>query len=344
MIHLAPQPSSFPPEDGTARTLDVLIVDDEEGSRTALCAAVSALGHRCRLASSGSEALRLHEGQRADVIVSDWRMAGMDGMELCRRVRALDGQTYTYLLFTSGAATKRDFVDAVRAGADDCLLKPIDIDDLEARLIAAGRVVSAYRALAERNVGLRHDSLVNFRSARIDPLTGIANRLRLEEDLEALQAQVSRYGRRVTIAMCDLDEFKRYNDHHGHLAGDEALRRIAHAIRKSLRRADQVYRYGGEEFLAVLPEQAPGDAAGAMNRVREAVERLGIEHAPDAKHAVVTVSVGLATVSGNGDRSLRGAIARADRGLYRAKASGGNLVAAESDPVAVARGLHRTGA
>jgi two-component system, cell cycle response regulator len=255
-------------------TLDVLVVDDDLASRVALAAAVVALGHRCRSASNGFEALEGHRERRADVIVSDWTMPGMDGMELCRRVRGLDVGTYTYLLFTSGHAHKRDFVEAVREGADDYLSKPIDLDDLEARLIAAARIVNAYRALAERNVALRHDRQTSFRAARVDPLTQVANRLRLDEDLEALQAQVSRYGRRATVAMCDLDGFKRYNDRYGHPAGDTALRRIAHAVRGSLRRADQVYRYGGEEFLVVLPEQTPADAASAMERVRLAVEGL----------------------------------------------------------------------
>jgi diguanylate cyclase (GGDEF)-like protein len=241
----------------------------------------------------------------------------------------VDHGTYTYLLFTSGHASKRDFVEAVRAGADDCLAKPIDIDDLEARLIAASRVVSAYRALAERNVDLRHDARALFHAARVDPLTGVANRLRLEEDLEVFQADVSRYGRRVSVAMCDLDAFKRYNDHYGHVAGDEALRRIAQAIRQSLRRADRVYRYGGEEFLAILPEQAPDRAAAAMDRVRTVVEQLGIVHAPGSRHPVVTVSIGLAPVSVDGGASLRAAIARADHALYRAKTGGGNSVEIE---------------
>jgi diguanylate cyclase (GGDEF)-like protein len=306
--------------------LEVIVVDDDPASRDALCAGVVSLGHRCRSVASGTEALAAHAERRADVIVSDWAMPGMDGMELCRRVRALHACNYTYLLFTSGHAGKRDFVDAVRAGADDYLSKPIDLDDLEARLIAAGRVVSAYRQLAQRNVALRHDSQAFFRAARVDPLTQVSNRLRLEEDLAALQAQVSRYGSRVIVAMCDLDGFKRYNDRYGHLAGDEALRRIANCIRSSLRRADHVYRYGGEEFLVVLHEQTSSDAEAAMERVRAAVEGLAIRHAPDAPHANLTVSVGLAPIDPAGDRGVHDAVARADAALYVAKAAGGNAV------------------
>jgi len=247
-------------------------------------------------------------------------------MELCRRVRGLHGSNYTYLLFTSGHAGKRDFVDAVRAGADDCLSKPIDLDDLEARLIAAGRVVDAYRQLAKRNVVLRHDSQAYFRAARVDPLTQVSNRLRLEEDLAALQAQVSRYGSRAIVAMCDLDGFKRYNDSYGHLAGDDALRSIASCIRTTLRQADHVYRYGGEEFLVVLREQTAADAEAAMDRVRMAVDGLAIEHAPGAGHPHLTISVGLAPIAKAGEQSVHEAVARADAALYMAKSDGGNTV------------------
>ena len=169
--------------------LDVLVVDDDPHARVALCAAVTRLGHHCRVAASGLEALAAHAEQRADVIVSDWTMPGIDGMELCRRARASDAGTYTYLLFVSGHARKRDFVEAVRAGADDYLPKPIDLDDLEARLIGAARIVRAYRQLAKSNVVLHHDSEVSFRAARVDPLTQVANRLQLEEDIAALESR-----------------------------------------------------------------------------------------------------------------------------------------------------------
>jgi len=308
--------------------LDVLVVDDDPDCRTALCAGILSLGHSCRAVASGSEALAAHAAHPFDVIISDWTMPGMDGMELCRRIRALDVRTYTYLLFTSGHAVKRDFVDAVRAGADEYLPKPIDLDDLEAHLLAAARVVTAYRQLAERNVELRHDSQTFFRTARVDPLTHVANRLRLDEDLETLQAQVSRYGRQATVAMCDIDAFKRYNDRYGHPAGDLALQRIAHAIRSSLRRLDQVYRYGGEEFLVVLPEQSLAQGAAAMERVRAAVQGLRIAHAPGARQPMLTISIGMAAVEAEGEHSVKDAIKRADELLYQVKAMGGNGVQA----------------
>jgi diguanylate cyclase (GGDEF)-like protein len=350
--------------DGAPRALDVILVEDDEKTRTTLCTAIRSMGHRYRLASSNWEALRLQQARRADVIVSDWRAAGMDGEEFCGRVRALDRDSYTYLLFTQAQSAKGDVVEAARAGADACLIKPMDVDELEARLIAARRIVGTYRTLSEQNVGLRRDSEAFFRSARIDALTGMGNRLRLEEDLDSLQAEVLRYQRHVCVAMCDLDEFKRYNDHHGHVAGDEALRRIAQAISQSLREADRVYRYGGEEFLVLLAEQTPESAFAALERVRRAVEGLGLPQAPGAKSPVVTVSIGLAAIAPDrggwtrpanaeshssardwtrpaneestarsaapdSDLSVRAAIVRADRALYQAKANGRNRIAIE---------------
>jgi diguanylate cyclase (GGDEF)-like protein len=163
------------------------------------------------------------------------------------------------------------------------------------------------------------------------------------KDLELLQAQVSRYARRVSIAMCDIDDFKRYNDHYGHVAGDEALHQIAQAIRKGLRRTDQVYRYGGDEFMVVLSEQSSADAAAALDRVRAAVEGLGIKHAPGAKHPRVAISIGVAPVASGAEPSrpegsregihleaggsVRAALERADSALYRAKRRGGNTLA-----------------
>jgi len=302
-------------------TLDVLVVDDDESARNAIRAAVTMLGHRCRVAANGPDALQMHEAQPADVIVCDWRMEGMDGIELCRRVRALDSGRYTYLLFVSASATKRDFVAAAVAGADECLPKWFDLDDLQMRLVAAARLVHQYGTLSENNVQLRRDSQTFFRAARVDPLTGVANRLRLEEDLEALQGQVSRYHRCVSIAMCDVDGFKRHNDRLGHVAGDDVLRRVADTMRETLRRVDQVYRYGGDEFLVVLPEQLASRASTAMDRVREAVEQ--------ATRGAVTVSIGLATITPDGDPSVRGAIARADRAVYGAKGMGGNALVVE---------------
>jgi diguanylate cyclase (GGDEF)-like protein len=129
--------------------------------------------------------------------------------------------------------------------------------------------------------------------------------------------------------MCDLDGFKRYNDHYGHVAGDEILRRVARAIGSGLRKADRIYRYGGDEFLVILPEQFPGHASKPMDRARKAVEVLDIAHAPGRPHPSLTLSIGLAATSSKTERSVEDAIERADHAMYRAKAAGGNRLAIE---------------
>jgi diguanylate cyclase (GGDEF)-like protein len=315
------------------KTLKVLVVDDDDGARDALEKAVRLLGYDCRSARDGVEAWEMHQREHADVILSDWQMPRMDGLELCRRTRVREGEgPYTYFIFTTDFADKEHFIRGMEAGADDYHTKPVDLDELRARLVSAGRVIGLYRKLREQNALLRRDSQASFRVARIDALTEVANRLSMDEDLKVLWSHAERYGRRNTIAICDIDRFKVYNDRFGHLAGDEALRRVAHTIREQLRESDGLYRYGGEEFVTILREQSLEEAERAMNRVRVAVERLAIP----GGHGdwVVTISCGLAELDRTRDQSAGDWLRRADTALYRAKAHGRDRVEADRPPAA----------
>jgi diguanylate cyclase (GGDEF)-like protein len=294
--------------------LRVLVVDDEESSRISLLHAVRELGHSCEMASDGVEALQMHRKDPFDVIVSDWNMPRMNGIDLCKAVR--HGHDYVHFVLATSYDDKAHFREGVEAGADDYLAKPIDLDELYARLLSAARVIHMQRTLRRHNRKLRHDSQRFLHAALIDPVTGIKSRYAMERDLEALATNVARYDYRYAAALCDIDFFKRYNDEHGHLKGDELLRSVAETIRDKLRQGDELYRYGGEEFLAVLPAQTAAGAAAAMDRVRQAVERLG-----------VTVSVGVA-VFREGD--VAGWLQRADDALYLAKRQGRNRVEMEA--------------
>lgn len=305
--------------------LRVLVVEDDEPSRRGLEKAVRLLGHDCRSAKDGLEAWEMHEADRADVILSDWRMPRMDGLELCRRVRAGDGEgAYTYFVFMTRFGDKEHFLRGMEAGADDYHGSPFDIDELQARLVSAGRVIPLYRRLAEKTSDLRRDSQISFRMARVDALTGIGNRLRMDEDLRVLWSQTKRYTRPCSAGLCDIDEFKAYNDHFGHIAGDEVLRQVAQTLRKALRQGDGLYRYGGEEFLAVLPEQSLDEAARAMERLRSDVERLAIPTVGERR--VVTISIGVAELDTAHDATPDDWLRRTDSSLYRAKRGGRNRV------------------
>ena len=319
--------------DPEAARLDVIVADDDPSTRHALQAAVMLLGHTCRVAADGEEAWRLHREKAADVILSDWRMPVMDGVELCRRVRASDemDDTYTYFIFLTSFDDKEHLLQGMEAGADDYHAKPVDIDELHARLVTAQRVITLHRRLAARSSRLRRDSESSFRAARVDALTELGNRLRMTEDVEQLWSRWTRYGHSFCVAMCDVDWFKVYNDEFGHIAGDVVLRRVARTLRSNIRQSDSVYRYGGEEFVVILPEQSLAEAALAVDRMRRDIENLGVR--ATTSYGAVTISAGIAQVDLS-DSSFESCLERADAALYRAKSRGRNRVEIASPAMA----------
>jgi diguanylate cyclase (GGDEF)-like protein len=166
-----------------------------------------------------------------------------------------------------------------------------------------------------------------YEDGRIDPLTGIGNRRMMEEDLERIHAQGARYGHRYAVVLFDIDFFKKYNDTCGHPAGDEALRAVAAALRAAGRKGDVVYRYGGEEFLALLPGQDEDTGRTAADRLRTQVEAMMLPHPGSTPPGTVTVSAGIAAHVGGDSLEPTTLIERADQALYLAKESGRNRVA-----------------
>ena len=300
--------------------MKVLIAEDDNLSRKLIELAVRRAGHEPITARDGAEALALYLQHRPDVVLSDWLMPGMSGLELCRRIRQEQGDSYTYFMFLTSLSDREHLLHGIEAGADDYLRKPLDEVELRARLIAAHRITSLNQQLKELN-----DQL--FQQARIDSLTGTYNRLRLQEDLAAMDNRAARYGHTYALALFDIDHFKRYNDTYGHGAGDRALCAVARTILSCCRASDSVYRYGGEEFLVLLPEQRSTTAVKVADRVRASVQGLGIPHEgrPDDPK-VVTVSAGVADLDGARDRSAQTVLQLADEALYRAKCTGRNTV------------------
>jgi DNA-binding NarL/FixJ family response regulator len=271
--------------------MQILIVDDEPGTRLATAAAVERLGHTATQAADAEEALRAYAAELPDVVVTDWEMPGMDGTELVARIRAHRAPGYTYVLLLSGRAGEDAAREAVRAGADGVLAKPLDTAALERGLIAAARLVALHRRMLD--------------DARYDPETGAGSPLRLVEDLRALCARVERYGHVYCLAMVGLDP--------------EAAGAAGVALADAIRSGDALYRYGPGEFVVLLPEQALETAAVAGERLRLAAEAA----APG-----VSVSAGVVTTAG-AECDPDSLLALAAEALAKASASGGAVVEQE---------------
>ncbi len=305
--------------------MKILVVDDSAAYRRVLEAAVKELGHDCLVAADGLDAWEVFRAEGADVVISNWMMPGIDGDELCRRIRKSD-RPYAYFILFTALEGRRNVLRGMEAGADDYLAKPLDEDELEACLVAAFRVTKLYRKLAEQQAELERLNRELFEQSRQDALIGIGNRLRMQEDLETIEANVERYGSGYAVALCDVDRFKAYNDSRGHLAGDDVLRAVGGALKRTCRKGDAVYRYGGEEMLVVLPGQDRELAAAAAERMRLAVESLGIAHPRGDPADVVTISIGVAVRDSEGRSGFEPLLREADDALYRAKEEGRNRV------------------
>jgi diguanylate cyclase (GGDEF)-like protein len=312
----------------------VLIAEDSAVPRIMLERAIGELGHECVAAPDGASAWESFSNAGADVIISDWMMPGLDGDELCRRVRAASQETYTYFILLTSLGDSGYVIRAMEAGADDYLRKPFEADDLRARLIAAARVTELHARLNTQQAELETLNDRLFQESRHDALTTLGNRIALREELERLTAMAARYSHPYSLALLDLDNFKAYNDTCGHLAGDEVLRTVASTIALG-REVDSAYRYGGEELLLVLPEQSVADGAVRAERARADVEALGLPHPGRGGDAVVTVSIGVAQLEASDELHFTAVLARADRALYRAKELGRNRVETALAEVAV---------
>ena len=316
----------------------ILIVDDSPTPRLILRRELEGLGHECLAAEDGNQALEAFRASAPDVIVSDWMMPGMDGDELCRRVRSDPEAPYVYFILLTSLDDPASVVKGMEAGADDHLAKTFERDDLKTRLIAAERVTGLHQRLAAQQVELERLNAILQQDSRRDHLTGLGNRLRQDEDLAMLAGRAQRYGHGFSVVLFDVDRFKAYNDTAGHPAGDEVLRTVASALAQQCRSGDTVYRYGGEELLAVLPAQDLEGAAIAAERMREAVESLAIPH-PGPPPGLVTVSGGVASYGAEDGGDVGSLLKRADDMLYKAKNGGRNRIEVASPIAAIGPAL-----
>jgi two-component system chemotaxis response regulator CheY len=306
----------------------ILIADDDVTSRLELLAIASKLGHQCHAATDGSSAWEVLAREQVDVLLTDWMMPGIEGPELCRRARdELGDDRYIYIVVITVLGHQEKVLDGMGAGADDYLVKPIDPFAVRTRLVAAERVTALHGRLVESQAQLKRANRELLSLSLTDTLTGLGNRRRMEEDLTRTHARAIRVGRSYGMMLLDIDHFKLYNDHYGHLAGDEALRQLAVCLAEAVREDESIYRYGGEEFLVLMPDCSVGDAALAGERIRRAVSEMAVPHdSCPMQPPVVTLSGGISCWSPGSTLTVPDLLHRADDALFEAKSAGRNRV------------------
>ena len=299
--------------------MKVLIADDDPGSRLLLSRALARWGYEVITADDGSQALAiLQASDRPSLVILDWMMPGVEGPEICRQLRARsdEAEAYTYVIMLTTRSEQNDVVDGLTAGADDYVVKPFGLPELEARLRVGRRIL----ALESK---LRAERSEYQQRAMHDALTGLWNRRTV---LESLDREIERSRREqscVAVVMFDLDRFKVINDSHGHPVGDEVLVEASHRLRAAMRIYDVIGRLGGEEFLAVLTCRDTAEATALGERLRLKIAE--IPFATAAGPLAITVSVGVATSEFEG-YSAQTLLVSVDQALYRAKHGGRNRV------------------
>jgi diguanylate cyclase (GGDEF)-like protein len=297
--------------------MKVLIADDNQMSRVILRSSVERWGYEVVLAANGLEAWEiLAQPDSPPMAILDWMMPDVTGPELCRRVRETHREPYTYILLLTAKNTKNDTVEGFEAGADDYIVKPFDEHELRMRLRAGQRIVDLQMKLMQAREELRE-------RANKDLLTMLPNRPAISAALEREISRCHRDNRTCGVILLDIDHFKKINDTYGHFAGDAVLRETAMRLRGNIREYDQVGRYGGEEFLVVLPNCDLDQAAAQAERMRHKLQADAMR--VDGAELKVSASFGV-TVSDSSERSPDIFVRVADEALYRAKASGRNCV------------------
>ena len=288
--------------------MKILIADDEPISRRLLQASLVKLGHEVVAVTDGAGAVSaLLAADAPKLAILDWMMPGTDGLEVCRKLRT-DAPEYVYVILLTAKQLQEERVAAYDAGVDDFLSKPLDILNLQSRLRVGERVLDLQSKLRYQ--------------ATHDHLTGLWNRRMILDVLDRELNRASHEGQSIAVALVDIDYFKKINDTHGHGAGDEVLKAAAERMRASLRKYDAIGRYGGEEFLLVLPNCPTQDALDVVERARGAVGATPID--ATGSPLDVSISAGVAWTTGRTDAAA--IIHAADEALYRAKEAGRNRV------------------
>jgi two-component system, cell cycle response regulator len=291
--------------------MKILLVEDSYIERKKIGAFLAEWGFDYVGVGSGTEAIKLLEGPDApDLALLDWLLPGMDGIDVLRRIRKLSQGNYIYTVMLTGKTQKQDRIAAMDAGADDYLSKPVDPTELRSRIMVGKRIIELQQSL-------------RF-AATHDFLTGLLNRAEILAALERELARAAREEKPTTVILGDVDLFKRVNDTLGHAAGDAVLKEVARRLKLDLRPYDTVGRYGGEEFLIILPGCNVEAGARRADGIRHLVAREGIS--TPAGEISTTISMGVASTMARREHPIAEFLHQADVSMYTAKANGRNRV------------------
>ena len=292
--------------------MKILVADDELATQRVLETLLTKHGYDVQITRAGPETLeQLERDDAPTMVILAWLMPGIDGVEICRHVRQWSNERYIYIIMLSAKTEKEDFVVGLDAGMDDYLAKPFHPDELLARV-----------RVGERILALQHDLRIQ---ATRDHLTGLFNRGTVIEIAQRELAQAQRKSEDATLVLADLDNFKRVNDTYGHQAGDEVLCEAARRLSARLRVYDVLGRYGGEEFLILLPGCDAAKARSIAERLRAVISADPVE--TQAGKISMTMSFGLAVVTAAETTTWDELVRAADQALYEAKREGRNRLA-----------------
>jgi diguanylate cyclase (GGDEF)-like protein len=309
--------------DPSSRPVAILVVDDSAISRKLVEHSLSGQEYEVLFAKNGHEALDLFAKRQPAVVVTDWSMPDISGLELCRRIRQNFLDFHSHIILLTGNSDKEQVVEGLAAGADDYLTKPFHSGELVARIAVGRRIVDLHREIQAKNRLLEEMALT-------DPLTGLPNRRAVDVWASRQLSAAARHDFAFWVVMADLDHFKKVNDTYGHDAGDTVLKTFAEILKTHTRQSDICARLGGEEFLILMTHSDMGGAKTAVERMLKQFENTKFNFGNNT--TTVTASFGIAGFRGSKPPEWNALVERADTALYAAKHNGRNRIEFEDLP------------
>jgi two-component system, cell cycle response regulator len=301
----------------SAQNYQVLVVDDSPVSRKLVERALEAGAYSLLFAKNGTEALDLFRKHSPSIVLTDWMMPDLSGLELCEQIRSSVQSGYTYIIVLTGKTEKDNVVKGLTAGADDYLTKPFDPEELLARIGVGCRIAELHREIDAKNKLLKE-------MAHTDVLTGLPNRRALEDWAGRQVRGAERHGFPFWVVATDLDSFKVINDGYGHDAGDAVLQRFAEILKTHTRASDICGRMGGDEFVLVITHVGDEYIYATVDRLRQQMATSRFRFGGNS--VSITASFGVAGYHGGESPKFSAIFQQADKALYAAKRAGGNQV------------------